>query len=260
MEYAATCELLMFLHPEDYWLSQSGQVHEGAVSTRLGLPAVPEAAEIVALARDLILIEQTGVRAHFCRLSTARAVHMVTEAQKRGLPISADVSAHHLHLTDRDIGDYNSLCHVRPPLRDQRDRAGLREGLANGVITAVCSDHQPHDRDAKTAPFSTTDPGISALETLLPLMLKLVEDGVLDLSAAIAALTHHPARVLRIAAGSLGVGMPADICIFDPKRSWTLTEDKLMSTGKNTPFLGWSFRGKVTHTLLGGVLIYKLDD
>ncbi len=256
MEYAATCELPVFLHPEDYWLSQSGEVHEGAVSARLGLPAVPETAETVALARDLLLIEQTGVRAHFCRLSTARAVSMVAEAKRRGLPVSADVSAHHLHLTDRDIGDYNSLCHVRPPLRTQGDREGLRQGLAQGVIAAVCSDHQPHDRDAKTAPFSLTDPGISALETLLPLMLQLVEEGVVDLSAAIAATTQHPARILGIEAGSLAVGRPADVCLFDPELSWTLTEERLISAGKNTPFLGWRFKGRVTHTLLEGRLVY----
>lgn len=259
MEYAATCDLQVFLHPEDPWLSRMGQIHEGAVSAQLGLPAAPETTETIALARDLLLIEQTGVRAHFCRLSTARAVRMVAEAQARGLPVSADVSVHQLHLTDKDVGWYNSLCHVRPPLRDPSDQEGLREGLAQGVIRAVCSDHQPHDRDAKIAPFSATEPGISALETLLPLTLKLVDEGTLGLHAALAALTHQPARILGIEAGSLKLGKPADICIFDPALTWTLTEDTLVSHGKNTPFLGRQFKGKVTHTLLGGALIYSSD-
>jgi dihydroorotase len=144
-------------------------------------------------------------------------------------------------------------------LRDQGDREGLREGLAQGVIRAVCSDHQPHDRDAKIAPFSATEPGISALETLLPLTLRLVDEGTLGLDKALAALTHQPARILGIEAGSLEPGKPADICIFDPALIWTLTEDTLVSRGKNTPFLGRQFKGKVTHTLLGGALIYSLD-
>ncbi|MGH8508793.1 MAG: dihydroorotase [Gammaproteobacteria bacterium] len=255
MEYAATCDLTLFLHPEDPWLSQ-GVMHEGPISTRLGLPAVPETAETIALSRDLLLLEQTGARAHFCRLSARRSVEIIKAARDRGLQISADVSAHHLHLIDVDVGNYDSACHVRPPLRSPRDRDGLREGLKSRVIGVICSDHQPHDRDAKDAPFEATEPGISALQSLLPLTLALVEDQVLTLSLALAAITWQPARILGIEAGTLRVGAGADICIFDPEAHWTLTEENMASAGRNTPFKGWDLKGKVMHTLFGGKLVY----
>ncbi|MHB8742246.1 MAG: dihydroorotase [Sulfuricaulis sp.] len=258
MEYAATLDLTVFLHAEDPWLRNSGCVHEGEVGTRLGLPGIPEAAETVGVARDLALIEQTGCRAHFCNLSSGRAVAMVAEAEQQGLPISADVAVHHLHLSEHDIGDFNTLCHVRPPLRSTNDRKALRKALKNGVITAICSDHQPHEPDAKLAPFAQSEPGISALETLLPLTLKLVDDKLLSLSEALALLTHKPAEIISVETGQLGVGATADICIFDPEATWVLTQDKLVSRGHNTPFLGWEFRGRVTHTLVGGRLVYKI--
>ncbi|MBI2778691.1 MAG: dihydroorotase [Gammaproteobacteria bacterium] len=260
MEYAATHGLTVFLNPEDPWLRNKGCMHEGAVSTRLGLPAIPESAETAAVARDLMLIEQTGVRAHFCRLSTARAVRMVARARYEGLPVSADVSAHHLYLTEMDVADFNSQCHVTPPLRTQRDRDGLRAGLARGAVAAICSDHQPHEPDAKLAPFSATEPGISSLDTLLPLSLRLVDEDVLTLSEVLACLTHKPAQILGIEAGTLSSGAPADICIFDPQRYWELTESTLLSRGRNTPFMGWEFKGRVTHTLLAGKIVYELTD
>ena len=257
MEYAASCDLPVMLHAEDPWLWNRGVAHEGPVSTRLGLPGIPESAETVAVSRDLLLIEQTGVHAHFCRLSTGRAVDMVAEAQRRGLPVSADVSICHLHLTDMDVGHYNANCHVRPPLRTERDKERLRKGLGDGVIGAVCSDHQPHDEDAKTAPFSATEPGISSLEVLLPLTLRLVDDGVLDLQTALSTLTNKPARILGLDVGTLATGRPADVCIFEPNRNWLLTEVTIRSAGKNSPFIGWELTGKVTHTLLGGVTVYE---
>ena len=258
LEYAATLDLTVFLHAEDPWLRNSGCVHEGEVGTRLGLPGIPEAAETVGVARDLALIEQTGCRAHFCNLSSSRAVAMIAEAKQHGLPVSADVTAHHLHLTEHDIGDFNTQCHVRPPLRSTTDRKGLRRALKNGVINAICSDHQPHEPDAKLAPFARSEPGISALETLLPLTLKLVNDKLLTLPEAIALLTHKPAEIIGVDSGQLGAGATADICIFDPEAIWLLTEDKLVSRGHNTPFLGWEFRGRVTHTLVGGKLVFEL--
>jgi len=172
MEYAATQSLPVFLRAEDPWLAEGGCAHEGAVSVRLGLPGIPEAAETIAVARDLQLIEQTGVHAHFCGLSSVRAVKMIARARFDGLPVTVDVSAHQLFLTEMDIGYFDSQCHVRPPLRTQRDRDGLRQALADGTISAVCSDHQPHDVDAKLAPFPASEPGISGLETLLPLTLR----------------------------------------------------------------------------------------
>jgi dihydroorotase len=257
MEYVASQGLTLFLHPFDHALANQGCAHEGAVATRLGLPGVPTAAETAAMGYLLALVEQTGVRAHFCRLSTARAVYMVARARYDGASISADVCAHQLFLTEKDIGDFNSLCHTLPPLRTDLDLQGLRRGIACGSIAALCSDHQPHDIDAKQAPFPATEPGISALETLLPLTLRLVEEEVLSLPEAIARVTIGPAEVLGITAGTLGVGRPADICIYNPKQRWQLTPERILSHGKNTPFLGWRFTGRVTHTLLGGRIVYQ---
>lgn len=259
MEYAATHDLTFFIHAEDAALSNHGCAHEGAVATRLGLPGIPEAAETVAVAGCLALIEQIGNRAHFSMITTSRAVQMIARAQFDGLPITADVTAHHLHLTEIDILDFDSMCHVRPPLRTQRDCDGLRHGVARGTLAAVCSDHQPHEPDAKLAPFSATATGISALETLLPLSLRLVDDGFMHLSDVIARLTCMPARILGINAGTLSPGGPADICIFDPQRYWTLTRHNMVSMGHNSPFMDWELKGLVTHTLLGGNIVFTSD-
>ncbi len=257
MEYAATHDLTVFLHAEDPWLRNNGCVHEGQVSTRLGLPGIPEAAETVAVARDLALIRQTGVRAHFSQLSTAEAVRMVARAQFDGLPVSADVSAHHLHLTEIDLGYFDSQCHVHPPLRTERDRDALRTGLAKGTLLAVCSDHQPHDSDAKCGPFAETAPGISGLETLLPLSLRLVQDGILPLSELIARLSLQPARLLGVDAGTLSVGSPADVCVFDPEEYWDVNPAKMVSRGRNTPFTGWQLQGRVDWTLYKGKITFE---
>ena len=257
MEYCATFDLTVFLHSEDPWLRAGGRAHEGEVATRLGLPGTPEAAETVGVARDLALIEHTGVRAHFCNISSARALTMIAQAQQHGLPVSADVTAHHLHLTEHDVVDFNTQCHVRPPLRSARDREALRAALKSGVLAAVCSDHQPHEPDAKLAPFAQSEPGISGLETLLPLTLALTDEGVLGLSEAIALLTHRPADVLGIDAGRLGVGDTADVCIIDLQARWTLEAERMISRGRNSPFLGRPMHGRVTHTLVGGRLVHE---
>jgi dihydroorotase len=259
MEYAATHDLTIFLHAEDPWLSNHGCVHEGQVATRLGLPGIPEATETVAVARDLALVQQTGVRAHFCRLSTAQAVRMVARAQFDGLPVSADVSAHHLHLTEIDIGDFDSECHVLPPLRTQRDRDALRSALAKGTLQAICSDHQPHEADAKLAPFAATAPGISALETLLPLSLRLVEDQVLSLAEVIAHLTCQPARLLGATGGTLGAGAVADLCLFDPDEQWEFVPEHMLSRGRNTPFAGWQFKGRTVMTVFTGNIVFERE-
>jgi dihydroorotase len=260
MEYAASHDLSVFLHAEDASLTGDGCAHEGVVSVRLGLPGIPESAETVAVSRELQLIELTGVRAHFCGISTIRAAQMIARAQYDGLPVTADVCAHQLFLTEMDIGYFNSQCHVRPPLRTQRDRDGLRTALIRGTVEAICSDHQPHDVDAKLAPFPSSEAGISALETLLPLTLRLVEDSVFSLPEAIARITHLPAEILGIDAGTLGVGARADVCIFDPAMQWSLNNDTIVSFGRNTPFMGWEFKGRVTHTLFGGRLVYQLGE
>ena len=260
MAYAATFGLTVFLHPDEPWLRATGCVHEGEVSARLGLTGIPEVAETIAVARDLALIAHTGVRAHFCRLSTAAAVGLIAAARAKGLPVTADVCAHQLHLTEIDVSDFDSACHVMPPLRTQRDRDALRAAVADGTLDAVCSDHQPHEAEAKLAPLPETEPGISALETLLPLTLRLVDDGLVALPDALARLTSGPAAVLDSTAGTLLPGRAADVCIFDPDRPWQLDPNRLRSRGRNTPFAGWSFSPRVTHTLLGGELVFALDD
>ncbi len=260
LEYATTFGLTCFLNPEDPSLREQGCAHEGAVGSRLGLPGIPVAAETVAVARDLALVEQTRANIHFRGLSSAAAVRMLRRAHKEQLPVSADVSAHQLHLTEMDLDGFNSNCHVEPPLRSLTDRDALRQALADGVIAAVCSDHQPHEPDAKQAPFPSTAPGISALETLLPLTLKLVSENVLPLGDALARLTIGPARILGLEAGRLDVGRIADVCVFDPSHTWRLDPERLLSRGQNTPFAGWEFSGRVSWTLLGGRVVYRRQD
>ena len=258
LEYAATCEMTVFLHAVDPWLGYHGCAHEGAISTRLGLLGIPETAETIEVARDLLLIEMTGVRAHFCRLSTARAVSMIKEAQAKGLPVTADVSSHHLFLTDMDINNYDSQCHVSPPLRAEHDKVGLREGLLQGNINALCSDHQPHETDAKLCPFAMTASGISALDSLLPLTLRFAEEMQIDLITALGYVTYQPAQILGIEAGTLAIGNFADVCIFDPNSHWTLSPNNMHSIGHNSPFLGWDFKGKVSYTLINGKMVFGM--
>ncbi|MDH5570924.1 MAG: amidohydrolase family protein, partial [Gammaproteobacteria bacterium] len=173
------------------------------------------------------------------------------------LPVTMDVAAHQLHLTDMDIGFFDSHCHVLPPLRTQRDRDVLRKAVAQGCISAICSDHQPHDTDAKLAPFGETEPGISAVETLLPLALRLIDDELMTMSQLISRLTIEPARILGLNVGHFTAGAQANICIFDPEQLWTVTADTILSQGKNTPFIGWEMKGRVTHTLLNGKIVYQ---
>ncbi len=258
LEYAVGNDLLVLLRPEDPSLRDRGCAHEGPVATRLGLPGIPEAAETVAVAQALALVEQTGARTHFGQLSTGGAARMIAEARQRGLPVSADVAVQHLHLTEHDVEGFNALCHVDPPLRAVADRDRLRRSLADGVIGAICSDHQPHEPDAKLDVFAATEPGMASLETLLPLTLRLVNDGVLPLAEALARLTAGPAEILGIHAGRLDVDAPADICIFDPAMRWQIAPSNWRSAGRNTPFWGDSMQGRVTHTLVEGEVVFAL--
>lgn len=256
LEYAASHDLTVFLAPINGWLNQ-GYVHYGEVATRLGLSGIPVTAETTALGRDLALIYEIGARAHIGRLSSSRAVTMLKQAQAEGLSVTADVAAHQLHLSEQDIGRFNSQCHVIPPLRSLADQQGLRDGLADDTINVICSDHQPHEADAKLNTFGDTLPGISGLETLLPLGLRLVQEGCLSLSELIAKLTIQPARILNIDSGQLGLGAVADICIFDPQQRWLLKKGELLSRGHNTPFLDTEMLGQVSHTLLAGQIVYQ---
>ncbi len=260
LEYAATFDLTVFLYANDHWLANNGCAHEGRVAARLGLPGIPEAAETAAVARDLALIEQTGVRAHFCRLTTARAAQMVARAQFDGVPVTADVAIPYLYLSEVDISDFDSRAHLIPPLRTTEDRQRLREALRRGTFAALCSDHQPHEPDAKQGPFPSTEPGISGLDTLLPLGLRLVEEQAIELVDLLRRLTAGPAAILGLPCGTLAVDASADVCIFDPDLTWQLDTGSMHSRCHNTPFMGWELKGRVKHTLLAGKPVYSLDD
>lgn len=257
MEYAASHDLLFIYRPNEFSLSNGGCAHEGVMAMRYGLPSIPEAAETIALEQCLELAELTGCRVHFGQLSTKRAVIKLQQAKKYGLNVTADVSMHQLLLTENEVVPFDSNYHVLPPFRSNDDRDFLRTGILNGTIDAICSDHQPHSLDAKLAAFPETKAGISSLETLLPLLLKLVDDGVIDLAKGLALLSTKPAKILGLKTGSLAVDMPADICIFDPNLIWEVNAENWKSAGINTPFWNQTLKGRVTHTLQAGKVIFK---
>ncbi len=257
MEYAAGCGLTVFIQPDDPQLRNGGAMHEGATSTRLGLPPIPASAETVAVARALLLAEEAGAHLHLGRISCAGSIGQIRAARERGVAVSADTGICHLHLIDADVDGYDSLCHVTPPLRSAADRAALIDAVAGGVIDAVCSDHQPHDADAKAAPFSLTEPGASTIDLLLPLLLKLVHEGKLPLSRAVAAATAAPARILGLDQGRLERGGPADFIVVDPDAEFAVTTAMLKSAGHNSPFLGQRLRGRVLATILQGRLVFQ---
>ena len=259
LAYAHSCQMKVFLQLENRHLANNGVAHDGAISTRLGLAPIPQSAETTALSQALLLIEEIGGPVHFGRLSSARSVSLIAEAKKAGLPVSADVGICHLHLSEMDVDGYNADCHLRPPLRSQRDRESLCQAIASGVIDAICSDHQPHDDDAKAAPFAETEAGASSIELLLPLVLNLVDKKVFSLANAIAALSYKPASILGIDTGSLNPGTAADIVIIDPEKHFTVDRARLVSAGKNAPFHGWELIGAVSHTLFEGRLVYQSD-
>jgi len=257
LEYAATFGFPVWLRPQDPALAGHGVAHDGEVATRLGLPAIPSAAEVIALSTILILARETGARIHIARLSSAEGVAMVREAKARGLPVSCDIGIHHAHLSEMDIGYFDPNCHLSPPLRSLRDRDALRAGLADGSIDALCSDHTPVDEDVKQVPFSEAEAGATGVELLLPLALKWAAESQLPLSAAIEHITTKPAAILGIDAGHLAVGAVADICIFDPAEYWRVEPAALRSQGKNTPFSGIELCGRVSHTLVSGGVVYE---
>ncbi len=259
LRYAATFGFTVWLRPEDRHLAKGGVAHEGEVATRLGLPAIPAIAETIAIGTLVELMSITGARVHLARLSTGAGVALVAAARARGVPITCDVGIHHLHLCDRDIGDFDAQCNFVPPLRDPSDRDRLRRGLADGTIDAVCSDHTPHDDDAKQVPFGEAEAGATGLELLLPLALKWGNESGLAPVDSLAAVTVRAARVLGIEAGTLAVGAAADICLFDPKRAWQVRPAELASQGKNTPFLGLELVGRVVRTLVGGRTVHTLS-
>ncbi|MDE3011168.1 MAG: dihydroorotase [Pseudomonadota bacterium] len=256
LSYAATFDFCVWLQPQDAYLGHGGFAHDGEVATRLGLPAIPVTTETVAIATIVLLMRDTGARVHLCRVSSAAGLEMIRAARAEGLPLSCDVGVHHLHLSDVDIGWFDSNCHLSPPLRAVRDRDALRAGAASGLVDAVCSDHSPVDEDNKQVPFAESEAGATALELLLPLTLKWGREMGLGLGETLARVTTHPARILGVQAGSLAEGVAADVCIFDPAQEWLLAPDSLVSQGKNTPFVGYPLQGRVTQTLVGGNLVF----
>ena len=260
MEYAATHDLLLVYRANEAALAGKGCAHEGAVASRYGLPGIPEAAESIALAQALELAQLTGCRIHISQVSCKQSVIKLQQAKKYGLNVTADVAAHQLHLTEDDMIPFDSNYHVLPPLRTATDRQYLRDGLASGTIDAICSDHQPHDIDAKLGAFPETEAGIASLETLLPLALAYAEQHGNSLPQTIANLTYKPAGILGLPAGCLTPGLPADVCIFDPTRSWPVNPDNWLSAGQNTPYWQRTVKGRVTVTVLGGRIAYRLPD
>ncbi len=266
LQYAATYGYAVWLRPQELYLG-AGVVASGPLATRLGLAGVPVAAETIAIFTILELVKSTGARVHLCRLSSAAGVELVRQAKDQGLPITCDVSINSLHLTDVDIGYFDSRMRLNPPLRQQRDRDALREGLADGTIDALVSDHTPVDEDAKTLPFAEAEPGATGLELLLGLALKWGQESGVGLTRSLAVLTSEPARVLgsslgtlEASAGQLVVGGIADICVFDAQAQWTVTADTLRSQGKHTPFSGHELPCRVRCTIAAGQLAFEAWD
>lgn len=257
MQYASTFGFSVWLRPQDVNLADGGVAHDGEVATRLGLPAVPVCAETVALSNIILMARETGAKVHLCRISSAEGVAMIRAARRQGLPITCDVAANHAHLSEMDIGFFDSNCHLVPPLRGLGDRDALRAGLMDGTIDTICSDHAPVDEDAKSLPFAEAEAGATGLELLLPLTLKWAAEMKIPLIAALTKITWDPARILGVEAGHLSLGADADLCIFDAARYWTVEASALKSQGKNTPFLGMELEGRVKYTLVGGNVVHE---
>ncbi|MDP8568728.1 dihydroorotase [Methylophilus aquaticus] len=257
-EYAASFGYTLFMRPEDPYLAKNGVAHDGEVASRLGLKGIPAAAESIALQTMIRVAQATGAKLHVARISTAESVALIRLAKQQGMAITADTTIQHLHLTEMDIGFFDSQVHLKPPLRTQRDREALRSGLLDGTLDAICSDHTPVDDDAKLLPFAESHAGASALELLLPLTLKWAVQAKLPLIEAMRKITHNPANILGVAAGSLQSGAVADVVIYNPEVEWRVDGRVLKSQGKNTPFVNHALTGKVVATLTQGNLVYQL--
>jgi dihydroorotase len=257
MQYASTFGFSVWLRPQDVHLADGGVAHDGEVATRLGLPPISVCAETVALSNIILMARATGARVHLCRVSSAEGTAMIRAARREGLPITCDVAVNHIHLSEMDIGYFDSNCHLVPPLRALSDREALRAGLRDGTIDAICSDHAPVDEDAKLLPFAEAEAGAVGLELLLPLTLKWATEMKIPIAAALAKITVEPARILGLDAGHLSAGALADLCIFDPDQYWTVEASELKSQGKNTPFLGMELKGRVKYTVVDGNIVHE---
>ncbi len=261
MQYARTFDYALWLRPQDRWLTRDGVAASGAMASRLGLPGIPVQAETIALHTIFELQRVTGARIHLCRLSSAAGLELVRQAKAEGLPVTCDVGAHHVHLTDVDIGYFDSHCRLIPPLRGQRDRDAIRGGLADGTVDAICSDHTPVDDDNKLLPFAEAEAGATGLELLLSLAVKWAQDNGHGISDAVARVTRDPARVLgnRVlpTCGQLGKGALADLCVVDLDTHWQVSEQTLVSQGKHTPFLGMELPARVVLTMVAGQVVHE---
>ena len=257
LDYAVVTGLLPLSHAEDQALSKGGAIHEGQVSTRLGLPGIPAQAEINAVVRDLNMVELTGRPLHFCHLSTKGAVEALRAAKAKGLPVSGETAPHYLWLTHEDIGDYNPNAKMNPPLRTAEDREALRAALADGTIDAVATDHAPHSVLEKEVEFIDAAFGILGLETSLPLIMALVKEKVITPARLVELMSLNPARLLGLPGGDLEPGGPADVTIVDPDRSYTLTPESSYSLSENSPFWNWPLTGRAAYTIVGGRIVYQ---
>ena len=259
MEYARAFDVPVVDHCEDLHLSEGGCMNEGLLSTELGLPGIPAAAEDVMVARNVSLAELTGARLHLAHISTAGSVRMVREAKSRGLKVTAEACPHHFTLTEEVTRGYNTHAKMNPPLRTWQDVQAIKEGLRDGTIDVIATDHAPHATQEKQQEFTEAPFGIVGLETALPLTLSLVEEGVLTIETAVEKLATAPAKAFSLDAGTLAVGAPADVTILDPRASWEVDPSRFRSKSRNTPFAGWKVKGRVTTTLVSGRVVFTLD-
>jgi dihydroorotase len=257
LEYASSLDMPVISHCEDRNLSSGGLMHEGFVSTEIGLPGIPGIAEEVMVARDLLLAEFTRAHLHIAHVSTAGAVRLIREAKARGVRVTAETAPHYFTLTDEALRTFDTATKVYPPLRGKEDRIAVREGLRDGTIDVIASDHAPHARTDKEVEFDTAASGITGLETSLGLSLRLVQEGILSLPELIEKMTIHPARILGIRKGTLADGADADITVIDPEREWTVDRGLFRSRGKNSPFHNWTLKGKAVLTIVGGSIRYR---
>ena len=259
LQYAKTFGYTVWLRPQDPHIGRGGVAHSGPLASRLGLSGVPVMAETIALHTIFELVRATGARVHLCRISSAAGLELVRAAKAEGLPVTCDVGVHHLHMTDADIGFFDSNARLTPPLRTQRDRDAIRAGLIDGTVDAICSDHTPVDDDEKLLPFGEASPGATGLELLLSLTLKWAEElhGDAALLRALTKITSQAARTAGLDAGHLAPGAAADVVVFDPDVRWLVEGAALASQGKHTPFLGYELTGQVKATVVGGRVAYQ---
>jgi dihydroorotase len=257
LEYASSLDMPVIVHCEDKNLSAGGVMHEGAVATELGLAGIPAIAEDVMVARDLLLAEYVGAAVHIAHVSTAGTVRLIREAKSRGVRVTAETAPHYFSLTDEALRGFDTNTKVYPPLRSSEDCRAVREGLSDGTLDVIASDHAPHARTDKEVEFDYAASGLTGLETSFALSFRLVADGVLTFSDLIEKMTVNPARILHIPKGTLASGADADITVIDPDREWTVDRTLFRSRGKNSPFHGWIMKGKPVMTIVGGVIRYR---